>query len=115
MERARKLGLYVDQTVAKLLYLIFLQDPTKLLPICNIWILREKFKILAFQVLWVKYISAVKRMQPLTQTLLGVPAPLKQKNLFCKQPFKMFLCINTPETKLKAYSVAVLGDMLACT
>ena len=48
MERARKLGLYVDQTVAKLLYLISLQ---KLLPICNICILREKFKILAFQVL----------------------------------------------------------------
>ena len=43
---------------------------------------------------------------------IGVPAPLTQKNIFCKQPFIMFLCINTPETKLKTHSVAVLGYLL---
>ena len=76
MERARKLGLYVDQTVAKLLYLISLK---KLLPICNICILREKFKILAFQVLWVKYISAVKRITASHADVLSGSCPTSTK------------------------------------
>ena len=46
------------------------------------------------------------------QTFLAVPAPLAPKNLFFKQSFKMFLCINTLVTKLKTYSVAVLGYSL---